>query len=139
MINEVVAGISVRLDAEFGYEIHMEEIKQDLQEPCFFIASVNPTISPYPSGRYRRENQFVIQYFPKSNTDARAECNNVAERMLWCLEEIEAMGGRIRGCDMNYKVVDGVLNFFVNYNFFVRRQKEETAMGAMNGNMHVKG
>ena len=117
----------------------MEDIKQDLQKPCFFIASINPTVSPFPGGRYRRENQFIIQYFPQSDTDFQAECNNVAERMFWCLEEIEAMGSMIRGCNMNYKVVDGVLNFYVNYNFFVRRQKEDTAMGAINRDMHVKG
>jgi hypothetical protein len=31
--------ISISLNAEFGdsYEIHMEEIKQGLKEPCFFM------------------------------------------------------------------------------------------------------
>lgn len=41
MINEIIAAISVALDAEFGdeYEIYMEEIKQDLKEPCFLCSA----------------------------------------------------------------------------------------------------
>ncbi len=36
MVNAIIAGISNALYNEFGYENHMEEIKQDLKEPCFF-------------------------------------------------------------------------------------------------------
>ena len=39
MINAIIEAISVALNGEFGdsYEIHMEEIEQGLEEPCFFI------------------------------------------------------------------------------------------------------
>ena len=45
MINSIIEAISISLNEEFGdgYEIHMEEIKQGLKEPCFFIACLNPT------------------------------------------------------------------------------------------------
>ena len=41
MITEIIEAISVALNSEFGddYEIHMEEIRQGLTEPCFFIMS----------------------------------------------------------------------------------------------------
>lgn len=44
MINSIVEAISCSLNKEFGddYEIHNEEIKQGLKEPCFFIACLNP-------------------------------------------------------------------------------------------------
>lgn len=44
MINSIVETISCSLNKEFGddYEIHNEEIKQGLKEPCFFIACLNP-------------------------------------------------------------------------------------------------
>lgn len=39
MINSIIEAISVSLNGEFGddYEIHMEEIKQGLKEPCFLL------------------------------------------------------------------------------------------------------
>ena len=46
--NMLIEAISIALNGEFGdeYEIHMEEIKQDLKEPCFFIQSLKPEQEP---------------------------------------------------------------------------------------------
>lgn len=139
MVNEVIAGISNALYSEFGYENHMEEIKQDLKEPCFFISSINHQNKRYPGQRYKRDNQFVIQYFPESKTDTRAECYSVAERMDMCLEVIEVDGKTIRGYNMNYEITDEVLHYFVDYNFFVRKMQTTTTMGTMGEGIYVKG
>lgn len=68
MINSIVEAISCSLNKEFGddYEIHNEEIKQGLKEPCFFIACLNPNNNLFLGKRYERTNQFCIQYFPQS-------------------------------------------------------------------------
>ena len=59
MINALIEAASISLNGEFGdgYEIHMEEIKQDLTEPCFFISCINPASSLFLGKRYFRENQ----------------------------------------------------------------------------------
>jgi len=139
MINSIIEAISINLDAEFGYEPHMEEIKQDLKEPCFFISCLNPTTELFLGKRYFRQNQFVIQYFPELY-DKQRECNNVAERMTWCLENITMIGDDkpIRGTRMKYEVVDGVLHFFVSYDCFVYRVEETTPMETMDVNTNVK-
>lgn len=128
MINSIIEAISVSLNSEFGdeYEIHMEAIRQGLKEPCFFIACLNPTNSLFMGKRYECSNQFCIQYFPQSE-EKHWECNDVAERMYECLEYITTDGDTkpIRGSGMNHQVVDGVLNFFVNYEFFVMKKKEQ--------------
>ena len=87
MINAIIEAISVALNGEFGdsYEIHMEEIEQGLEEPCFFIFCLNPTNDLFLGKRYFRTNPFCIQFFPESNEKQR-ECNGVAERMYDCLE-----------------------------------------------------
>lgn len=139
MINTIMEAISISLNAEFGdsYEIHMEEIKQGLKEPCFFIQCLNPTNNLFRGRRYFRRNQFCIQYFPVSKTDRNRECYTVAEQMYECLEYI-SVDGLMRGTDMNSQVVDGVLNFFVNYNCFTYKQEDGTAMGEMESNITVK-
>lgn len=137
MINAIIEAISINLDAEFGYEIHMEEIKQGLKEPCFFISCLNPTTKLFIGKRYFRANQFCIQYFPESD-DKQRECNAVAERLVWSLEYITLEGGQARGTGMKYEVVDGVLNLFVNYDCFVYRVEETTAMEVIESQTKVK-
>lgn len=140
MINTIIEAISISLNEEFGdeYEIMMEESKQDLNEPCFFISCLNPTTKLFLGTRYFRDNQFCIQYFPGTE-DINEECNVVAERMIWCMEYIETAGDQMRGTDMKYEIVDGILNFFVNYDCFVYRAKENTAMETIEKTQHVKG
>lgn len=141
MINSIIEAISVSLNGEFGddYEIHMEEIKQGLKEPCFFIACLNPTNNLFMGKRYERTNQFCIQYFPKSD-EVQRECNGVAERMYDCLEYITTDGDTkpIRGSEMNHQVVGGVLNFFVNYDFFTVKTEDNTPMETMTASTGVK-
>ncbi len=133
MINSIIRTISITLDEEFNekeYEFHMEEIKQDLKEPCFFIACLNPTHNLFLGKRYFRQNQFVIQYFPASKEELQSECNAVAERMTWCLEQITVPeeDKPIMGTKMKYQIIDGVLNFFVNYDCFVYKVEQSEPM-----------
>lgn len=139
MINAIIASISNALYSEFGYENHMEQIKQGFKEPCFFIQCLNPNIRQFLGRRYFRQNQFCIQYFPKSKTDENAECYTVAETLQFILETIPVYDKHIRGTNMRYEVVDGILNFFVNYDCFVYRTEEKINMGSMTSNTNVKG
>lgn len=141
MINSIIEAISISLNEEFGdgYETHMEEIKQGLKEPCFFITCLNPTTELFLGKRYFRTNQFCIQYFPETNEKQR-ECNGVAERMLQCLEYITIYGEDkpIMGTKMKYEAVDGVLNFFVNYDCFIRKTEQQTPMESLQASTSVK-
>lgn len=141
MINSIIEAISISLNEEFGdgYETHMEEIKQGLKEPCFFITCLNPTTELFLGKRYFRTNHFCIQYFPETNEKQR-ECNGVAERMLQCLEYITIYGEDkpIMGTKMKYEVVDGVLNFFVNYDCFIRKIEQQTPMESLQASTNVK-
>ena len=141
MINSIIEAISTSLNIEFGdnYEIHMEEIKQDLEEPCFFVHCLNPTNELFLGRRYFRTNQFCIQYFPETDEKQR-ECNDVAERMFLCLEYITVYGEDkpIMGTKMKYEVVDGVLNFFVNYDCFVRKTEQHIPMETLHESTDIK-
>ena len=134
MIDGIIKAISKALDDEFNaesdaYEIYDEEIKQDLQEPAFFIQSLNPSTDLFLGKRYLKHVHILIQYFPKS-ADYQAECNSMGEKLYWIVEWITCNGDDkpIRGSQMHYEVVDGVLNFFVDYEFFVRKVEESVPM-----------
>lgn len=140
MINAIIEAISISLNGEFGdgYEIHMEEIKQDLKEPCFFISCTNPTSSLFLGKRCLRENLFCIQYFPRQGRE-RADCNETAERLFICLEYLEMPGGFVKGTGMKCEVADGILNFFVNYDVYVQKKETLPAMEEVAGEITAKG
>ena len=131
MINDIINGISVILNQEFGsdYKIYKENIKQGLKEPCFNIVMLEPTQSAKLPNRYFRTYPFDIHYFPKSTTDAKAEMYEVAERLFIILEYILVVDNLCNGSKMRAEIVDGVLHFFVNYDMFVKT--EEVDIGHM--------
>lgn len=138
MINEIIQAMSVAIDAEFNaeadaYEIYDKEIHQDLNAPAFYIQSINPDTNLFLGKRYLAHNHMVVQYFPESETDYQEECNAIGERLTWILELITCAGDdrSIRGSNMHFEVVDGILNFFVDYEFFIRKVEEKDKMETM--------
>lgn len=128
MLNKIIDGVSVALDAAFeGITMYSEGVKQDFQEPCFFILSLNPSQTQIVGPRYRREYPFDIHYFPRESQEKNQEMNSTAENLLQVLEYITVDGNLIRGTRMNYEKVDGVLHFFISYNLHVHKdiQKQD--------------
>jgi hypothetical protein len=126
MLNDIVSGISTKLHGAFGdgYKIYIEEVKQGLTEPCFSISCVNPTNTQVLGNRFFRTNLFSVQYFPKSKTNAKAECLDIQDELFLALEYITVTGDLVRGTNMNGQVIDGVLVFTVNYDLYVRKETD---------------
>ena len=141
MINKIIDGISVAINSEFAdhYEIYTESIEQGLNEPCFSILCLNPTIDQVLGNRYFRTNQFCIHYFPSSN-EKQSECFTVIERLMGALEIIDIDGDQCRGTGMHGEVDDNVLSFFVNYDMYVYKEgTAEPTMETVEFDTDVKG
>lgn len=118
MIENLIDAISIALNEEFeDYNVYDENPTQGLKEPCFLITLVNPTNNHFINNRYKRTYLFDIQYFPLGG---KMECYAVNERLFLSLQNIVDMKGvTYEGSNMNGEIHGGVLNFFVNYDFFV--------------------
>lgn len=140
MINKIIDGISISLNAEFGdgYRIETDRIKQGLKEPCFTIRCIKPTNELFRGNKYFRTNQFCIHYFP-SGDDPETEINDVIDRLYDALEVISVGDDQTRGTDMHGEVDEGVLSFFVNYDMFVYKQVEKDNMEELEINQNVEG
>lgn len=122
----IVDGICKALSEEFGsdYEIYTEDVHEGLVEPCFTVRLLKPSQEQFLNNRYYQTHLFCIHYFPKSD-DANDECFDVSDRLNECLEYITVDGDLIRGTNMNSEMTDGVLSFFVNYDMFVIKKRDE--------------
>lgn len=130
----------MKLNATFGdeYEIFQNDVKQGLNEPCFFIAVLQPEITPMLGHRFIKRNPFDIQYFP-ANPGNNAEMFDVAERMMEALDFISLPNGDLlHGTSVNYEIVDDVLHFFVNYNLSLIRSESKTPIETYSAQIGVK-
>lgn len=141
MINDIIESISISLNAEFGdeYTIYTESVEQALKEPCFFVFCINPTSRVFLGKRYFKTNQMCIQYFPTNKDSKKEECNSISERLFDCLEYITVTEDLMRGTKMNSEMIDGILNFFVNYDFFVRKEGQKDVMEELHKKVATKG
>lgn len=129
MIEKIIDGICLAISSNFGddYEIYTESVEQGLKDGSFAVVCVNPTKSRFMGNRYFRSNQFCIHYFPKT-TEPNAECLEIVESLYDILEMIEVDGDLVHGTEMSNEIDDGVLHFFVNYDFFEIRKPDEGYM-----------
>ena len=127
MNKEVVIGIVQALDAAFGYPVHTGGVEQELTPPCFLVEKVHGGQKKEIGSRYKNNNYFDIKYFTETEKPA-LEFLEVEERLYSCLEYIEIEGSQTKGTDMKVNVIDGVLHFFVNYNFHVFRTEQKEPM-----------
>lgn len=139
MINKIIEGICEKLNESFGdgYELYTELKNQDLKEPCFSVMCVNPISNQVVGNRYFRNNLFSILYFPASK-EPKNECNTVLENLYLALETITVKEkllveetvkeSLVRGTNMRGELVDGVLNFLVNFNMFVYKVENADLM-----------
>ena len=142
MVNDLIDAISIKLNQVFGdgKRIYSETVKQGLQEPCFFIAVLNPLQTQMIGTRYFRQHPFDIHYFPAVQ-DNNNELQGMASDLFDALEYITLTNGDlVRGSEMHYEVVDGVLHFFVDYNMFVNKvEVPADNMETLTVNNDVKG
>nr|DAF76096.1 MAG TPA: tail completion protein [Caudoviricetes sp.] len=134
MLNKIITGISQALDAEFNseneeYIIHTENVEQGLEEPCFFIFSLNPSSKQLVGNRYERKYPFDIHFFPNTElvdgvSTINNQINEVTERLFTALEYITVDNSLVRGTSINAEIVDNVLHFFINFNMIVKKETE---------------
>lgn len=123
MVDEILDGISIKLNQVFGedYEIYADtDVVQGLKEPCFFISVLQSVQTAQLGTRFFRKYPFVVQYFPE-NDGCNSELHRVGTELFTVLEYITLPDTwALRGTDMNYETVDGVLQFKVVYTVFFR-------------------
>lgn len=119
MVREVINAASSSLYDEFGkaYKIHIDSIEQNLTRPSFFIKTLRPAVTEKLMGRSHVSIPLLIRYFPTVKGNY-SECYEVADRLFQCLKYIEYDGVLYRGTSLKFDVIDDVLNFRVQYNFF---------------------
>lgn len=140
-MNDIVTGISQKLDSEFGetYTIYSEGIKQDLEEPCFFIDVLASNQEKQMRRAYKKTIDFDIHYFSDKEDNINSDCLEIADKLYQALEYIEVYGQKYRALKMKHEVVDNVLHFMLQFNYNILEIIKCAKMKTLEVDMHGKG
>lgn len=132
IVNKFIDGITVALHTEFGdeYKYYVEDVEQNVSYPCFVVGMLNPLIRSKSTVKYDRTMPVVIHYFTdKENTlDAKKDDWAIAERLIESLEYLSIDGLLFRGENIEWEIVEDVLEFFITYNFEIRKYEDPIYM-----------
>lgn len=142
MYNDILTAVTRSLDELFpDRTIYTEAVEQGLQEPCFFINLLEPNEKQMMGQRYFRSTGLCVQYLPGPVEKPSRELNRVADILFNILEYVDLLdGAKLKGTNMSCKFSDGVLSFFVHYNMFILKPKEqEKPMEELENDINMKG
>ncbi|WP_396336554.1 phage tail terminator family protein [Clostridium tetani] len=124
-INDLRIGINNILDREFpNITIYGEEIKQGFEEPCFFIKVLNSAQEKEINARYKKNLYFDIHYFTDKD-DVNSDCLDMTDRLYDVFEYVQVGNNLYRSTGMTHEVIDGVLHFFLQFNYHVIKEIEK--------------
>lgn len=125
-INTVRKAVIAKLKSQFpDMDVYGEEIAQGFQEPCFFVKLFPVSQTQVVGNRYMRYHSFDIHYFSNAEYE-NDDMHDMAEQLYELMEYIGTEDNLHRGTEMKHEIQEGVLHFFVDYNFHVSKvvQKE---------------
>lgn len=129
MTEDIIKAVCAAIYSEFGeeYTIYTEAAAQNTQVPCFFVICTQPKLNRYMDNEYYQEIPIVVQYLPQNTENYRSECEDAFERLSLNLDTISFEDSCVHGTDTRGEIIDGVLNFFVNYDMMVYKNTEPKA------------
>lgn len=125
--NSVFDAVTLALHAAFpSAKIHGGELQQGLTPGDFTVVLPSAGQTPQVGARRRREVTVDVIYYPRRGD---AECCGVADRLAEALEIVTTPAGdQLRGRDLRFQRVDGVLHALVEFPHYVYKERQETPM-----------
>lgn len=134
MINKIIETVSQMLLEIFAeaYPVYIEEAKDQITGPYFFLTCNRVTEAQIRKNRYRRTHEIAIRFMPNPQKQSVEEINEIVEVLLNVLESIEIEDQCISGIDRVAIIQDGILQFNVVYAFDLSKVEDEGLyMGAL--------
>lgn len=130
MVNALLNSVTKQLGTTFGgsYRYYVEDVEQGLKKPCFTVDLLIPLQRAKSPVLYERTMPIVVHYFSDRETDIKNNNYAMGEQVVECLEYLPFGTTTLRGENISYQLVDGVLQVFITYKFTTRKRLSEDGM-----------
>jgi hypothetical protein len=131
-IKELISAITITLKNKYPETtIYKEKILQGFIKPCFFVTCLNSEQNKTAQLKYDREYLFNVRYHMES--PERVELLIKGEELQEALQELKKNNEILIGKNLNYEIVDDVLQFFVSYKQrLIKIEKQGPLMNDLN-------
>lgn len=142
---QLIDGVVGAISEEFGtgYPIRTENNEQGFNGPCFYVKCIRPTQNRFFWRRFLRTWQMAVYYFPEERKPAgdyepNTERNEVAERLLGCLEMFPVGSAQVMTTDKEATESDGVLVMTFNVEMYVTKADNTELMQTQTTNLEAE-
>ena len=131
MIEKYIDAISIQLDKYLDAEnIYVNQQLQDFETPCFIIQMIDSLKELKLNTRQKRIYPFDIVYIAKESEDIET-LYAMGDFLYETLDMLEVEEELVRGLDLEYKIVDNALHFFVTYPMLLDYEKDNEKMSSL--------
>ncbi|MBW7477248.1 hypothetical protein K0T92_21250 [Paenibacillus oenotherae] len=115
-VDDVLDGIMDSLGEKYpGTTMAVGEAKEDYPKPLFAVKLMSVANNREMGRRYQLIHQFKIEYMTLVPT--YKGLHDTANHLYTILENIAVAGNLIQGRGMRHEIINGVLHFYVHFNF----------------------
>lgn len=127
MVNKIIQGVAAALKS-IGYPIYQDNVEQGLCSPCFFIATLAPSMVRNPGKVTILTVPLDVHYFPVEEGN-NADISDMMGNLMLLLDVITLPDGtKARGTARSCETQDGVLHCFVTYQVAIKETAETPNM-----------
>ena len=135
MVSDFLNAVTIQLGTTFGstYKYYVENVEQGLTKPCFTVDMLTPLERSKSAILYDRTMPLVVHFFNEKSKTSKMDAYKIAEQLVECLEYIPFKNTLIRGENINWHMIEDVLQLFITYRFTTKTDLPfETAMEDLN-------
>lgn len=114
------------------------ERAENMKSPAFVINMIQNSFDKKVGNLYQNEVYYQIVYIEKEDRNYTTDYEtyqNIAFKLYDILEIIEVKGKKLKGYDMNYRVQDNTLMFFVMFKVRYYRDNKQELMKKLDFNI----
>ena len=118
------------------------ERAENVKSPAFVINMIQNSFDKKVGNLYQNEVHYQIVYIEKEDKNYTTDYEiyqNIAFKLYDILELIEVKGKKLKGYDMNYRVQDNTLMFFVMFKVRYYRDNKQELMQKLKLRENKKG
>lgn len=113
-ISEIISAITRTIKNRYPeITVYKDKVKQGFNTLCFFVTCLNAEQNKIGRNKYNRDYLFNIRFHMKEPD--RVELLLKGEELQELLQVIRKDSELLIGKELNYEIVDDVLQFFVSY------------------------
>lgn len=137
MTERLLAAVGLRLQAAFGYPVHVQDVAQGLQAPAFLAEVESLEKKQYPGGRCLLQWSLDVRFYPADGAD-----NRTLHAMAGMLTDLltfvtDPAGRQYYGRGIRCEIQDGVLHTRVTYAASAAAAQTAESMESLSGSLNA--